>query len=114
MRQMVDKIMNQYGTDLVLTCNGVEKTARGFFRAVNSKAMQSMEAVATPLGELSRGQYTYIGPADMTISEGDTVTVGEKSYRFRRVEPYYYGNQIIYLWGLCIEKGGSEIWGAQS
>ena len=114
MRRIVDKLMNQYGTDLVLTCNGEEKTARGFFRAVNSKSWQNMEAVASPLGELSRGQYTYIGPAEIPLAEGDTVTVGDKSYRFRRVEPYYYGNQIIYDWGLCIEKGGNETWGSQS
>lgn len=114
MRQMVDKLMKQYGTDLVLTCNGEEMAARGFFRAVTSKSMQSIEAVATPLGELSQGQYTYIGPANIPVSQGDTVTVDGRSYRFRRVEPYYYGNQIIYFWGLCIEKGGNEVWGVQS
>lgn len=114
MRRMVEKIMNQYGTDLVLTCNGEEMTVRGFFRAVNSKSWQSMDKAVLPLGEISQGQYTYIGPADVAVAEGDTVTVGGKSYRFRRVEPYYYGNQAVYNWGLCIEKGGNSVWGSQS
>ena len=106
MHRMVDKLINEYGTDLVLTCNGEEKIARGFFWAVNSHSLQSMESVASPLGELTRGQFTYIGPADLPVAEGDLVTVGGKNYRFRRTEPYYCGNQILYHWGLCIEKGG--------
>ena len=105
MHRMVDKLIKEYGTELVLTCQGEEKTARGFFRAVSSHSWQSMESAATPLGELTRGQYTYIGPAEIAIAPGDTVTVGGQTYRFRRAEAYYYGNQILYHWGLCIEKG---------
>ena len=107
MHRMVDKLINEYGTDLVLTCNGEEKAARGFFRAVNSHSVMSMEGAATPLGELSRGQYTYIGPASLPIREGDLVTVDGKTYRFRRTEPYYHKNQILYHWGLCMQKGGT-------
>ena len=114
MQQMVDKLIKQYGTDLVLVCQGEEKTVRGFFRAVSSHDMQSMESVASPIGTLSRKKYTYIGPADLPVHEGDTVTVEGKSYCFRRVEPYYYGNRTIYYWGLCMEKGGDEPWGSQS
>ena len=32
----------------------------------------------------------------------------------RRVEPYWYRNQAIYLWGLCVEKGVNDTWGSQS
>lgn len=113
MRRMLDTIFNQYGTDLVLSCNGEEKTARGFFRAATSRDKKSTEAVASPLGETVQGQYTYIGSADVAVSEGDTVTVGGKTYRFRRVEPYYYGDQILYYWGLCMEKGGNYSWGSR-
>ena len=38
----------------------------------------------------------------------------EKNYLIRRVELYYYGNQPIYQWGLCVEKGVNDIWGSQS
>jgi len=106
--------MVQHGTDMKLTHNGVEKTVRGFFRAVNSKSWQSMESEATLLGEISRGQYAYIGPVGVAVQEGDTVRLGEKTYLFRRVEPYYYGNQAVYLWGLCVEKGVNDTWGSQS
>jgi hypothetical protein len=107
MYRMVDKLIHQYGTDLILCRNGEETAARGFFRAVTSRDRQSTEPAASPLGELARGQYTYIGPSGLPISEGDTVTVEGQAYRFRRAEPYYYGNRIVYYRGLCIEKGGA-------
>ena len=84
MKSMVSKIIGQYGSE------------------------------ATLLGEISRGQYAYIGPVDVEIREGDTLTLGEKTYLFRRVEPYYYGNEAIYNWGLCVEKGVNDTWGSQS
>ena len=114
MRHMVSKLLRQYGTDMLLTSNGEEKTVRGFFRAVNSKSWQSMEGEASPLGERSRGQYAYIGPLNVAIQEGDTLTLGEKTFLFRRVEPYYYGNQAVYQWGLCVEKGVNDTWGSRS
>jgi len=99
-----------------MTIVGTEetKTARGFFRAVNSKSWQSMESEVSLLGEITRGQYAYIGPVDVAVREGDTLLLGGKSYLFRRVEPYYYGNQAIYNWGLCVEKGVNDTWGSQS
>ena len=114
MRTMVEKVMAQYCTDMTLVSGEESKTVRGFFRAVNSKSWQSMESEATLLGEISRGQYSYIGPIGVPVSEGDTVVLGEKTYLFRRVEPYYYGNQAIYQWGLCVEKGVNDTWGTQS
>lgn len=114
MRKTVEKIMQQHGTDLVIISNGTEKTARGFFRAVNSKSWQSIESEATKLGEITRGQYVYMGPVGISVKEGDTLLLGDRSYLFRRVEPYYYANQVVYQWGLCVEKGVNDTWGTQS
>ena len=114
MKKMVSKLMAQHGTDMTLTSDGNTMTVRAFFRAVNSKSWQSMESEATLLGEISRGQYAYIGPVDVAVKEGDTLALGEKTYLFRRVEPYYYGNEAIYNWGLCVEKGVNDVWGSQS
>lgn len=114
MKNMVSKLIGQYGTDMTLTSGGTSMTVRAFFRAVNSKSWQSMESEATLLGEITRGQYAYIGPVDVSVREGDTLNLGEKTYLFRRVEPYYYGNQAIYNWGLCVEKGVNDTWGSLS
>lgn len=110
----METLFARWGTDMTIVSGGITKTVRGFFRAVNSKSWQNMESVVSLLGEISRGQYVYLGPADREVKEGDTLLLGEKSYLFRRVEPYYFGNQPIYLWGLCVEKGVNDTWGTQS
>ena len=114
MRQTVEKIFTQHGTDLTIVSGLVSKTVRGFFRAVNSKSWQSMESEATLLGEITRGQYVYMGPEDAAVKEGDTLILGERSYLLRRTELYYYGNQAVYQWGLCVEKGVNDTWGILS
>jgi len=114
MLQTIQNILSEYGTDMTLTSREETKTVRAFFRAVNSKSWQSMESEATLLGEITRGQYAYIGPVGGGVREGDTLTLGEKNYLVRRVEFYYFGNQPIYQWGLCVEKGVNDTWGSQS
>ena len=114
MRRTVEKVLSQHGTDLTIVSGLEQKTVRRFFRAVNSKSWQSMESEATLLGEITRGQYVYMGPVDAAVKEGDTLILGEKRYLFRRTELYYYGNQAVYQWGLCVEKGVNDSWGIQS
>ena len=106
--------MSQHGTDLTIVSGEESRTVRGFFRAVNSKSWQSMESEATLLGEITRGQYVYMGPVGASVKEGDTLILGDRSYLFRRTELYYYGNQAVYQWGLCVEKGVNDTWGIQS
>ena len=114
MRAAVEQVMAKHGTDMTITSGGAEKTVRGFFRAVNSKSWLSMESEASLLGEITRGQYVYMGPAGAGVREGDTLTVGGKRYLLRRVENYFYGNTVLYQWGLCVEKGVNDVWGTRS
>ena len=97
-----------------LTHGDTQQTVQGFFQPVRSKSWQNMVNLATPLGEVFRGQYVYIGPADVAVSEGDRLSVGEKTYFLRRVEAYYYGDEAVYTWALCVEKGVNDTWGSQS
>lgn len=113
MRNAVNAMIQKHGTDMMVSGKDGEKVIRGFFWAVNSKSWQSMESEATLLGEISRGQYAYLGPAEAAVQEGDTLTLGGKSYLLRRVERFYYQNQSLYLWGLCVEKGVNDTWGTQ-
>ena len=52
--------------------------------------------------------------ASYEVKEGDILSLGEKTYLFRRVEAYYFGGQALYQWGLCVEKGVNDTWGTQS
>ena len=114
MRQTVEKVLSRHGTDLTIVSGLERKTVRGFFRAVNSKSWQSMESEASLLGEITRGQYVYMGPVGGAVKEGDSLVLGNRSYLFRRTELYYYGNQAVYQWGLCVEKGVNDTWGIPS
>ena len=114
MKNTVEQILKRYGTDLTIVSEEGSRTVRGFFRAVNSKSWQSMESEATLLGEITRGQYAYIGPAEGGVKEGDTVVLGDRTYLIRRTEYYYFGDRPIYQWGLCVEKGVNDTWGSQS
>ena len=114
MQRMVSGILRQYGTKMQLDRGGDVISVKGFFQPVRSKSWQSMVNLETPLGEVYRGQYIYIGPADVAVSEGDVLTVGEKRYFLRRVEVYYHRDQAVYTWGMCVEKGVNDTWGSQS
>jgi hypothetical protein len=114
MKKMVRTILRQHGTSMELTRGAETITVKGFFQPVRSKSWQSLVNQATPLGEVIRGQYIYIGPADVAVSEGDILTVGNKSYFLRRVEIYRYGDEPVYTWGMCVEKGVNDTWGSRS
>lgn len=111
MRRMVDKILKQYGSAVSLHKSDGTYEVRGFFQPVRSKSWQYLEGDYSPLGEIPRGQYVYIGPAEPGAEAGDTVTVGGKAYWIRRCEQILDGKGPVYCWGMCVEKGGEDTWG---
>ena len=44
----------------------------------------------------------------------NSLSLGEKTYLLRRAEVFYYGNEPLYRWALCVEKGVNDTWGTQS
>ena len=110
MRQMIDRILKQYGIAAVLEHGGKEIALRIFFQPSMSKSWDSMNPIVTPLGQLPGGQYLYIGPAAQTIDQGDLVKVAGKSYVVRRAETYLNRSGPVYQWALCVRKGGDKPW----
>lgn len=112
MHRMVQTILQQYGTAIRISGVAGERTVMGFFQPVRSKSLQSIVQEQIPLGQVSRRQYIFIGPGDLATGEGEVLTLGEKQYLLSRVEKYHYGNQPVYTWGLCVEKGEDDAWGS--
>ena len=110
MRAMVDKILRQYGMGMTLVSEDGERTVWGFFQPVRSKSFQNMIHVERPLGMVERGQYIYIGSPEEILREGDRLDVDGRTFVVQRTEPYYYGSEAVYIWGLCAQKGGEEAW----
>lgn len=111
MRGMVDKILLSYGSAMTLHHDGQDHQIRAFFQPVRSKSWQYLEGNYSPLGEIPRGQYVYIGPVEPGAVAGDSLTLDDKQFWLRRTELIRDGNGPVYCWGLCVEKGGEDTWG---
>lgn len=107
---MMDKVLQRYGIQAQVEHEGRTEAVRIFFQPSTSKSWQNMEPVMGPLGKVPGGQYLYIGPAWLEIQPGDRVTVGERSYLLRRAEAVADGTGPVYRWGLCVRKGGDDVW----
>lgn len=112
MRAMLEKVMSRWGTTVTLTRGN--RSYKAFLHETGSRTWQNMEKIYSPLGEVPRGQYLYLGPADPALQVGDVLRCSGKIYELRRAEPVYYGDKSVYCWGLCVEKGGEDTWASQS
>ena len=108
---MVGKILQNYGIAMILQHGSEQISIRGFFQPVRSKSWQYLEGDYSPLGEVPRGQYVYIGPTEPMAQAGDTVVVAGKDYWIRRSEMILDADGPVYCWGMCVEKGGEDTWG---
>ena len=109
MRQVIEKILNCYGVSMLLP--RIEEEVRGFLQPVISGSKKAQRDIC-PLGQVPEGQYTYIGPAEPEILVGDEMEFGGKVYLFRKVERLSDKDGPVYCWGICVEKGGGDLWGA--
>ena len=111
MEQMVQDILDSLGSDLVLFHQGKQYDLRAYFRPVQSKSWSYLEGEYSPLGEIPRGQYVYIGPADPKAEVGDEIRINYTFYRVRRSEVIMGFSGPVYCWAMCVEKGGADTWG---
>lgn len=106
MELVLERIIERFGTELVWRHDGKEEALRGFFQPVTTRSWQKLLREVTPLGEVSAGMYVYIGAASRELNPGDDLQVGRRSYYVRRTEFIYGHEGPVYLWALCVRKGG--------
>ena len=111
MEEMISRILKSYGSSLTLYQDGKANNLRAFFRPVQSKSWSYLEGEYSPLGEIPRGQYVYIGPADPKAEVGDEIRINYTFYRVRRSEVIMGFSGPVYCWAMCVEKGGADTWG---
>lgn len=112
MHSKLKKVMERWGKTVTLQRNG--ESFKAFLQETGSRAWQNMEKAFTPLGEIPRGQYLYLGPKEPALAVGDVLLQGGRYYELRRTEMVYFGEKPAYCWGLCVEKGGEDRWASQS
>ena len=111
MKEAVAEMMEKYGAAVTLCRGGKEWPVKAFFQSVRSKSWDFSDSDYSPLGEIPRGRYVYMGPLEPEAAAGDTIRVESKSYLVRRSEIVRDGKGPVYCWALCLEKGGEDSWG---
>ena len=106
MDRWMDKLFKRFGQQVALYSKGVRTTVWAVFQSVNSRSWQNMEHGYSPLGRIPRGQYLCILPAGVAAQAGDSLILRGTEYEIRKLENIYLGSRVVYVWGLCVEKGG--------
>ena len=110
MKTLVDAILQGYGSLVSVTEGEASRTFRAFVRPVTDKGWQATRSLFGPLGEVRRGQYVYIGPAEVSLSVGQKLTVRQESYQVRRCETVFLKDEAVYVWALLVKAEGDGVW----
>ena len=108
--ESVDKMIRKFGNSMHLVQSGNAKPIRAFLQESRSKSKDSAYREFSLLGEIPKGVYVYIGPAEPEAQVGDVLLWQQRQFQLRRVEMITVGDQKLYCWGLCVEKGGENPW----
>ena len=111
MRQTVEQIIRNCGTEVILVTEGTEQPVRALLQVVRSKSQDHVQRAFGPLGEVPKGAYVYIGPVEPAAAAGHQIRWNGRKFQIRLAEPVVYGNEVLYIWGLCVEEGGEKLWG---
>lgn len=111
---MIDKIFSYYGTKFTLICNDGERIElMAFLQPRRALSQRNALKRISPLGEIPGDTYLFICKADCGVQIGDTLRRDQEYYDVRQVETVLYKNNPLYLWGLCVQKGGTDTWDSQ-
>ena len=111
MYRSTDRLIDCFGTPMVLRRETGDRKVKGFLHHSGSRSWQRTNVEYSPLGKIPEGQYLYIGPAEPVPKVGEELRREDKSFEFRRVETVLLGSRVLYCWGMCVEKGGEVPWG---
>ena len=107
----MDSVLERYGMAAIIQTAEGERAVKVFFHSVNSASWQNMERVFFSLGEVPRGQYICVLPADVQVAPEDTLLMDGRAYLVRKVERMDLFSGPMYHWALCVEKGCEDTWG---
>lgn len=112
MRTMIEKLIDRYGTTFSLLRGDGNIEIKGILQIVGAASRQNMQIDFTPLGEVPRGRYLLLVPAEPEVSKGDVMTKNGSGRYFTisRVEQVWFREKTIYCWCLCEERGVPGKW----
>ena len=105
MKGTVEKMIRRYGNEMVLVQSGRQTAVRAFLQETRSRSQEYAQREFSPLGEICRGLFVYIGPAEPLAEMGDRIRFGDRCFEVRRAEAVKVNDETLYCWGLCVERG---------
>lgn len=110
MKTLVSAIMQGYGSLVTLTDGEGSRMYRAFIGPVTGKGWEATRKLFGSLGEVRKGQYIYIGPADVPLSEGQSLFVRREAYQVRRCETVFLRDEAVYVWAALVKTEGDGAW----
>lgn len=110
MRERIDKILAQYGSEMLLAQADGERTVRAFLQPVTASSREVVRKAVGHLGELPGGRWVYIGPADAPLREEDRIVLRGERFRVRQAELLVVAEEALYVWALLQKDGGEAAW----
>ena len=105
MKEIISRIIRNYGSTVKVV--GEDKTTeiRAFLQLVTSKSWQNMERMIPSGGQIKRGQFLYIGPAEVDVKDAVHLECNGRLFRVRRADVILFQDKPLFIWGLCVEGG---------
>ena len=108
MNTVIGRIIRDYGSTVKVVREDSSLSVKAFLQLVTSKSWQNMERMIPSGGQIKRGQFLYIGPADVDVKNAVCLECGGKVFRVRRADVIHFKDKPLFIWGLCVE-GGPEV-----
>ena len=105
MNKIIHRIIRDYGSTVTVVKEDGSTTVRAFLQLVTSKSWQNMERMIPSGGQIKRGQFLYIGPAEVDVRDAIHLECGGRLFRVRRADVILFQDKPLFIWGLCVEGG---------
>lgn len=110
MTELIVGLMEKYGVQASFPSRSDLAATKVFFQLITSKSWQNMERMVPTGGEIPRGQYLLIAPANTALQPADRIQVHGHNYVIRRVDVIHFKDAPLFIWGLCVEGGAQDPW----
>ena len=99
-------ILGHYGQEVTVVQNGAETPCMAFLQPALETGTDWFQNLPTPLGEIRRDRWLYLGPADVALTDFEDGYVAWAGFRFdlRAAQPVCIGEETVYWWGLLAPR----------
>lgn len=110
MKELIDAVLEGYGSMMRAETEEMTEYFRAFLQPVTQKGWENTKKLIGSLGRIPKEQYVCIAPAGSPLEEGAKVKARGQTYLVRRSETMYLAEEAVYTWALLTKAGGEAPW----